>query len=338
MKRVLVTGCAGFIGSYVCTKFIENGFSVVGIDDLNDYYDVSLKIDRLKFLGVHFEHGMSSISTLYYERFKFIHASIEADATWNDIEFYAPFDLVINLAAQAGVRKSLVDPQPYINSNIIGFQKVIDFCVRKNIALIYASSSSVYGKSLKQPFEENFDCNEPESLYAATKRSNELVAYSYNKTHGLRSIGLRFFTVYGPWGRPDMAPMLFANSAITDKRISVFNNGNQFRDFTYISDIVEGIFLVAQMFDVVFLNARILNIGRGTPVALMDFIRFLEIEFDISYNLEFLPEQSGDVPLTFASTDLLKKLTGFSPKIDLGTGIHLFVDWYKTYYNHNPRL
>lgn len=338
MKRILVTGCAGFIGSYVCLKFIESGCSVVGIDNMNDYYDVSLKIDRLKLLGVHFDPDTCSFSNFNNDKFKFIHSSIEADSTWSNIELNEPFDLVINLAAQAGVRKSLVDPHPYINSNIIGFQKVIDFCVRKSTPLIYASSSSVYGKSIKQPFEETFDCNEPESLYAATKRSNELIAYSYIKTHGLKSIGLRFFTVYGPWGRPDMAPMLFANSAISDKRISVFNNGNQSRDFTYISDIVDGIFLIAQKFDYVFNNAKILNIGRGTPVGLMDFIKFLEIEFNITYNLDFLPEQSGDVPITFASTSLLNSLTDFAPKIDLKTGIQLFVDWYKNYYNHKGQI
>ena len=333
MKRILVTGCAGFIGSYVCLKYIDSGCTVVGIDNLNDYYDVDLKIERLKILGINFDPVTSS-SKSNNDKFIFIHASIEDYSTWSRQELSLSFDLVINLAAQAGVRKSLIDPDPYINSNIIGFQKVIDFCVRKELPLIYASSSSVYGKSTKQPFEENFDCNEPESLYAATKRSNEIIAYSYIKTHGLKSIGLRFFTVYGPRGRPDMAPMLFAKSAISDRRISVFNNGNQSRDFTYITDIVEGIFLIASKFDFVFANANILNIGRGAPVGLMDFIRNLEVEFDIAFDLEFLPEQPGDVPLTFASTTLLNKLTGFEPKVDLQTGIHLFVNWYKKYYNH----
>jgi UDP-glucuronate 4-epimerase len=315
-------------------KFLESDYYVVGIDNLNDYYDVGLKKDRLKYLGLHF-HNDSLTFTSSNPNFEFIHSSIESISTWNHICLDKKFDFVINLAAQAGVRKSLIDPHPYIYSNIVGFQNVIDFCVKESIPLLYASSSSVYGKSEQQPFEEDFDCNEPESLYAATKRANELFAYSYSKTKKLKAIGLRFFTVYGPWGRPDMAPMLFANAATSDRKICVFNNGNQFRDFTHISDIVNGIFLIAQQFNSIVEEAVILNIGRGEPVGLMDFIRNLENEFDIKYEIDYLPEQSGDVPLTFASTKLLSKLTGFSPKIDLKTGVKEFVDWYKNYYNSN---
>lgn len=331
MKNILVTGCAGFIGSFVCQRLLEKGNLVIGIDNLNNYYDVDLKKNRLKFLGINFTNSIDYNHE--NPNFKFIYGSIENESTWDIINNMAiNFDFVINLAAQAGVRESLKNPKSYIFSNILGFQNVIMFCVNNNIRLLYASSSSVYGKSNIQPFEENFNCDSPESLYAATKRSNELVAYSYFCTHKLKSIGLRFFTVYGPWGRPDMAPMLFAKSATSNKKIKIYNNGNQMRDFTFISDIVDGIINILDQFDKVCSETMILNIGKGSPVGLMNFISYLEKEFQIEFIKEYLPEQPGDVPLTYASTKLLSRLTQFQPTISLDTGVKLFVEWYKKYH------
>jgi UDP-glucuronate 4-epimerase len=327
---ILITGIAGFIGFHTSMRMIRNGHIVVGIDNLNDYYDPSLKIDRLSQLGVvKIENEWVSNN----DSLHFIFGDISDINTWSNLIDFK-IDSVIHLAAQAGVRYSLVNPFAYVNSNILGFQYLMDFCVEAKIYnILYASSSSVYGKSEIQPLKESQICNTPESFYAATKISNEAVAYSYFKTKGLNTIGLRFFTVYGPWGRPDMAPFLFAMSSVNLSSIQVFNNGLQMRDFTFIDDIVDGIEL---SFDYLnfsgFNNAIVLNLGRGNPINLLRFIKILELNLGVTLVKEFKPAQIGDVNVTYADTTLISTLTGYSPKYDLEDGIKIFIDWFKEYY------
>jgi UDP-glucuronate 4-epimerase len=241
---------------------------------------------------------------------------------------------VIHLAAQAGVRYSLLNPDAYITSNIIGFQYMLDFCVEQNITnFLYASSSSVYGKNSIQPFLETEECNQPESLYAATKKSNELTAFAYYKTKNISSIGMRFFTVYGPWGRPDMAPMLFADAALNNKEISVFNNGNQKRDFTYIDDIINAIILLLDYINSNSINkADVINIGKGSPVSLIEFIELIELNLNKKINKKLVKEQLGDVPVTFANISKLIEYTTFTPMTKLDDGLKLFCDWYIKYF------
>ena len=330
MKAILVTGCAGFIGFHVTKALLENGKRVIGIDSLNDYYDVQLKIDRLREIGIDFKVS-NSTSPLSIENFDFYHADISEPLTWELLSNFK-IDGIIHLAAQAGVRYSLENPMAYLKSNIIGFQRVIDFALMVNGPFIYASSSSVYGLNSKQPFLETESCNNPESFYAATKKSNEMVASSYFSTKGLKSVGLRFFTVYGPWGRPDMAPMLFAKAANGNGEIKVFNGGNQSRDFTYIEDIVEGIFAVFSKFHEKINGAEVLNIGRGEPVSLIDFINLVEMNFGTKFNKILMPKQPGDVNVTYASTLKLQELFGYEPNVTLENGISKFANWYKSYY------
>ena len=328
--RILVTGAAGFIGFHLTRKLLDESHEVLGLDNLNNYYSIGLKKDRLKMLGItSIEPGVFKYKN---ENFTFILGDL---SDHNCIEVFKgfKFDLVIHLAAQAGVRYSLTNPLSYINSNLIGFQNIVDFCANNNLKLIYASSSSVYGKNSVAPFSEDEACTMPESLYAATKRSNELVAYSYLKTKSLSSIGLRFFTVYGPWGRPDMAPMLFANAAIKNNPIDVYNFGNQQRDFTYIDDIVLGILECAKFIESqVEPYCNVFNIGRGKPEKLMDFINLLEREFNHKFVLNYLEHQKGDVEQTYANTQKLKSITGFESKISLSEGIKHFASWYKKYF------
>jgi UDP-glucuronate 4-epimerase len=333
----LVTGIAGFIGYHLAKKLIIEGYHVLGLDNLNDYYDKSLKIDRLANLGIFLDGNipdMVDLKIIDGENITFIYSDISKQNVWDALANYR-INKVIHLAAQAGVRFSLDAPMKYVSSNLVGFQNVIDFCVNNKIyKFIYASSSSVYGKDSLQPFNENESCINPESLYAATKRSNELVAKSYFNTKDISSFGLRFFTVYGPWGRPDMAPMLFANAALNEKKINVFNHGNQSRDFTYIDDIIDGIFKIMRYIEnQEFKGAKVVNIGRGEPVNLLDFIEILEENLGYSVRKEFLPAQPGDVEVTYANTNLLSELTGYIPKIDLRDGIRHFCNWYTTYYS-----
>ena len=333
----LVTGIAGFIGYHLAKKLIIEGYYVLGIDNLNDYYDTNLKIDRLANLGIFLDGNILDLVDLKAidgENITFIYSDISKPNVWDTLANYR-INKVIHLAAQAGVRFSLDAPMNYVSSNLVGFQNVIDFCVNNKInKFIYASSSSVYGKDSLQPFNENESCSNPESLYAATKRSNELVAKSYFNTKDISSFGLRFFTVYGPWGRPDMAPMLFANAALNEKKINVFNHGNQSRDFTYIDDIIDGIFKIMRYIEISdFKGAKVVNIGRGEPVNLLDFIEILEENLGCSVRKEFLPAQPGDVVVTYANTNLLSELTGYIPKIDLRDGIRHFCNWYTAYYS-----
>jgi UDP-glucuronate 4-epimerase len=322
MPRVLITGAAGFIGMHTAIRFLKEGWDVVGIDNLNDYYSVSLKRDRLNLI----------LSTSEEEKKEFRFYERDLNSTvWQEMATES-FSALIHLAAQAGVRYSLENPQAYIESNILGFQSVLDFVSLTKIPrFIYASSSSVYGKSADQPFDEEAACVHPESYYAATKKTNELMAYAYFKTKKIRSVGLRFFTVYGPWGRPDMAPFLFVDSAFKGKEISVFNHGNQKRDFTFVNDIVEGILSSVEGFHLVN-GAEIFNIGNGKPTGLMDFISVIEDCTGRKLQKQLVDAQVGDVEVTFADTKKLSSTFGYKPRITLEEGISEFVHWYKGYY------
>ena len=322
MPRVLITGAAGFIGMHSAIRFLSEGWDVVGLDNLNDYYSVTLKQDRIS--------EITRAALKFGQSFEMFKADLNSDI-WINLRLFE-FEAIIHLAAQAGVRYSIENPRAYLDSNILGFQSVLEFVSKSGInRFLYASSSSVYGKNSSQPFSENAACDSPESYYASTKRANELMAKSYFNTKGLSSIGLRFFTVYGPWGRPDMAPMLFANAGNSDRIIKVFNNGKQERDFTYIDDIVEGIFLLATIED--FPNQSLVcNIGNGKPIGLMDFISLLEKSIGREFRKEFVPAQKGDVESTYADTSLLESLVDYKAKVTLDRGIPLFIDWYNSYF------
>jgi UDP-glucuronate 4-epimerase len=291
---------------------------------MNEYYSVDLKKDRIT--------EINNVAMNSMKGFSFFKEDLNS-SIWDELTEYN-FDAVVHLAAQAGVRYSIENPRAYLESNVLGFQSVIEFVERHSIGrFVYASSSSVYGKSSMQPFTETESCNQPESYYAATKKSNELMAQSYFKTKGVRSIGLRFFTVYGPWGRPDMAPYLFAKAAFNGEPIKVFNHGNQKRDFTYVGDIVEGIFLSVEDFEKVK-GAEIFNIGFGAPTGLMDFIS--EIESATSRELEksLVEAQLGDVEVTYANTQKLQSTFGYSPKVGLEEGVSNFIEWFKSYHEN----
>ena len=335
--KVLVTGAAGFIGYHVALKLLERGDTVIGVDNLNDYYDVSLKEARLA--SIH-EHPNA-------ENFKFLKLDLAEQVSTASLFQDEEPERVIHLAAQAGVRYSLQNPHAYITSNIVAFTNVLEACrVNKVQHLVYASSSSVYGGNTKMPFSECDSVDHPVSLYAATKKANELMAHTYSHLYELPTTGLRFFTVYGPWGRPDMSPFLFADAIFNDKPIKVFNHGHMMRDFTYIDDIVEGIIGVLDKpatpdssFDADNPNPssslapyRIFNIGNSQPEKLMDFISYLELAIGKVANKEFLPMQLGDVQATYADTYALESWLGFKPRVGLQQGISQFVQWYSGFY------
>lgn len=314
-SNILVTGAAGFIGAAVSKKLCQLGYNVIGIDNINDYYDVNLKYHRLDDL-------------LKMDNFTFIKKDISYDMSSFFNEYN--FDIIIHLAAQAGVRYSITNPESYIMSNLVGFGNILEGCRKQKCKLLFASSSSVYGMNEKTPYSEDDVVDNPISLYAATKKSNELMAHSYSHLYNLTTIGLRFFTVYGPMGRPDMAPMLFANAIANEKTIKVFNYGDLMRDFTYIDDIVNGIIKIMNS-DIE--GYEIFNIGKGNPDKLMDFIKILELEIGKKSIKEFLPMQDGDVYITYADTTKLKNKVGYEPKVSLKEGIHNFIEWYKKYNN-----
>ncbi len=323
-KTYLITGAAGFIGYHLSKEILGRGGSVIGIDNMNDYYDVSLKEHRLSFLKEN-------------DRFTFIKADISDKAAIFKIFEDNKIDCVVNLAAQAGVRYSIENPDAYINSNIIGFFNILEACRHYPVDhLLYASSSSVYGGNKKLPFSTEDKVDNPISLYAATKKSNELMAYSYSKLYGIKSTGLRFFTVYGPMGRPDMAAFLFADAITHDRPIKVFNNGNMKRDFTYVDDIVAGIMNILPnppLPDEGGVNYKVYNIGNNHPEDLMDFIGTLERALGKEAKKEFLPLQPGDVPATYADvTDLMNDF-GFKPDTSIEEGLGRFAAWYKEYYH-----
>jgi UDP-glucuronate 4-epimerase len=331
---ILVTGAAGFIGFHVSKRLLEEGHIVIGLDNLNDYYDVKLKESRLAQIDNH-------------PNFKFIKVGLEERENINSIfKEYCP-RIVINLAAQAGVRYSLENPQAYIDSNIVGFTNILEACRSFNLEhLIYASSSSVYGANESLPFSVHDNVDHPISLYAATKKSNELMAHTYSHLFDLPTTGLRFFTVYGPWGRPDMALFLFTRAIINNEPIKVFNNGNMQRDFTYVDDIVESIFRLTKSParpnkkwsglnpdpGTSYAPYRVFNIGNNNPINLMDFITAIEEKLGIEAKKEFLPLQAGDVPSTFADVEDLIREVNFKPKTQIKDGITNFIDWYIDYY------
>lgn len=339
MKRILITGVAGFIGFHIVQKLVmKEDIQLVGIDNINDYYDVDLKYDRLKACGINkalISYGAYTVSQKY-TNYTFAKIDIADSEQLKRVFEEGNFDFVIHMAAQAGVRYSLTNPEAYVHSNLVGFSNVLECSRMFNIKhLVYASSSSVYGMSTKTPFTEEDNVDYPVSFYAATKKSNELMAHSYSHLYQLPTTGLRLFTVYGPWGRPDMAPVIFANSIIEGKPLKLFNEGNLFRDFTYIDDVVEGI--------IATLNVipdkrdkrpyyRIFNIGHSDPVNLLDFVQTLESALGKKAVFDMQPMQPGDVKITYADTSELEKYTHYKPSISLKEGITAFVDWYKHYF------
>lgn len=336
MSKILVTGAAGFIGFHVSKKLIDLGFEVYGIDNLNAYYDVRLKLDRLKELGIDIQSELfmrqQEVKSGSNEKFRFSQMDLVDEHRLDHLFLKEKFDAVINLAAQAGVRYSIENPKAYIQANVVGFMNILEACRSNQIKhLIYASSSSVYGNQQKVPFSEKDRVDHPISLYAATKKSNELMAHVYSHLYGLKTTGLRFFTVYGPWGRPDMAPFLFTKAILSETPIKVFNNGDLMRDFTYIEDIVKGIIEVL-ITDKIQENYNIYNIGNNTPVKLLDFIQAVELACNKKAQLDFYPMQDGDVYQTFADIEDLKAVTGYIPKVKINEGIQEFVNWYKAYF------
>jgi len=332
--KVLITGAAGFIGSFLASRLLERGDTVVGIDNLNDYYDVNLKQARLERLATR-------------EKFRFEKLDIADHGGMAALFRRERFDVVVNIAAQAGVRYSIENPDPYIQSNIVGFCNILEGCRHSKVGhLVYASSSSVYGANTKLPFSEHDNIDHPISLYAATKKANELMAHSYAHLYGLPCTGLRFFTVYGPWGRPDMALFKFTKNILEGKPIPVFNNGNMVRDFTYVDDIVEGVIRVidrpaqpdsdwdGSAPDPARSRApyRIYNIGNNQPVQLMRYIEVLEKCLGKKAQVEMLPMQPGDVPATMADVSALENDIGYRPRTTVEEGVPRFVEWYRSYY------
>lgn len=325
-KKYLVTGAAGFIGFHLSKRLLEAGAEVVGFDNINDYYDTSLKYDRLKILQE-------------YKSFNFIKGDLSDKDAVDRLFSEGRFDLVVNLAAQAGVRYSIDHPEAYIQSNILGFFNILEACRHseklsgKRVEhLLYASSSSVYGNNKKIPFSVDDDVSHPISLYAATKKSNELMAFTYSHLYGLPTTGLRFFTVYGPWGRPDMACFLFTNKIMRGEKIQVFNYGNMQRDFTYVDDIVTGVMNMLCNPPEGTDPAKVYNIGNNKPEQLMHFIEVLEGKLGRAAEKEYLPMQAGDVPMTYADVDALMKDFDFKPNTTIDEGLTKFVEWYKEYY------
>ena len=336
MKKILVTGAAGFIGSHLSLKLLADNRQVVGLDNLNDYYDVNLKKARLARLEAK-------------EGFSFVKCDLEDKATIDKLFKEQKFDAVVNLAAQAGVRYSLTNPDAYIQSNIVGFLNILEACRHNKIKhLVYASSSSVYGANTNMPFAVENNVDHPVSLYAASKKSNELMAHTYSHLYGLPTTGLRFFTVYGPWGRPDMALFLFTKAILSGEPIDVFNHGKMRRDFTYIDDIVEGVYRT-------LLNTaqpnpnwdgnkpdpssskapyKIYNIGNNDPVELMEMINTIEKVLGKEAKKNMMDIQPGDVPETYANVDALMRDVNFKPATPLAHGIEKFVEWYRSYYNN----
>ena len=347
--KFLVTGTAGFIGFHLTNRLLAEGHTVVGIDSINDYYDVSIKYSRLAFAGIHqadIQYNVPVVSKTKND-YTFYQLQLEDKQQLAAIFKQYGFDVVVNLAAQAGVRYSLINPDAYINSNIVGFVNILECSRHNNVGhLVYASSSSVYGLNDVNPFSTAQNVDHPVSLYAASKKSNELMAHVYSHLFNIPTTGLRFFTVYGPWGRPDMALFIFTKAILEGRPIQVFNNGLMERDFTYIDDIVEGIFRVAlnppkpdagwlaSKSDASASSApyKVYNIGNNAPVKLMDFISAAENELGITAIKEFMPIQPGDVPATYADVYDLVRDMGYKPATTVNHGIKMFISWYRSYY------
>jgi UDP-glucuronate 4-epimerase len=332
--KILVTGAAGFIGMHTVQKMAVLGHEVIGIDNVNAYYETDLKYARLAELGIKREDLEYNKKVNGNTNIQFILLDIQDAGNLNSLFATQKFDVVIHLAAQAGVRYSITNPRDYIDSNIIGFYNILEACRNFPLQhLVFASSSSVYGNTDKVPFSEQQNTDAPVSFYAATKKSNEVMAHSYSELYKMKITGLRFFTVYGPWGRPDMAPTLFAKAGIESKPIKVFNEGNQSRDFTYIDDIVQGIQIVSQK-PPAETNFRMLNIGNGNPVNLMEFIKLMELSIGKPFQYQMMPAQKGDVKSTYADVSEIQKL-GYKATTSLELGIPKFINWFLNYYTSN---
>lgn len=345
--RILVTGTAGFIGFHLANELAKRGDEVVGIDCINDYYDVNLKLARLEFAGFSKDEikDLKLIISKKYSNLQFIKADLLDLKTLEMLFSTFKFDVVVNLAARAGVRYSIINPHAYAQSNIIGFLNLLE-CARKYKTknFVYASSSSVYGLNQKMPFSEHDGTNHPISLYAASKKSNELMAHTYSHLFGIPTTGLRFFTVYGPWGRPDMALFLFLDAAVKNKSINVFNNGAMKRDFTYIDDIISGVISCVDNpakpnlefvgVDPASSSApfKIYNIGNSAPIELMDYIKAIETKLNKTLEKNYLPMQPGDVAATYADVSELTIDFDYKPKTSVNEGVAKFVDWYADYY------
>lgn len=336
--KILVTGAAGFIGFHTINRLVERGDEVVGLDNINDYYAVELKYARLEAAGITQEEAQQAkhpVQSRVWSGYRFVRADLTDKAFLDELFAAEGFDAVINLAAQAGVRYSIENPYAYIQSNINGFLNVLEACRHFPVRhLVYASSSSIYGLNDKIPYAESDMTDRPVSLYAATKKSNELMAHAYSKLYGIPATGLRFFTVYGPWGRPDMSPSLFLSAILEGRPIRIFNHGDMYRDFTYIDDIVRGVCAVLDRAPAVNadgVRAAVYNIGNSEPVALMDFIGAIERAAGCEAVKEFLPMQPGDVYRTYADTSALERDFGYRPSTPLQEGINRFCAWYQHY-------
>jgi len=349
--KILVTGTAGFIGYHMAQRLIARGHEVVGLDSINDYYDPAIKYARLDKTGIKRDNVAYNklLSSSTFDNYQFVQLNLEDKSKIDTLFESQRFDKVCHLAAQAGVRYSLINPQAYIDSNIVGFQHILEACRHHDIQhLAYASSSSVYGLNESMPFSTRDNVDHPVSLYAASKKSNELMAHTYSHLFGLPTTGLRFFTVYGPWGRPDMALFLFTKAILDDRPIDVFNYGNMQRDFTYIDDIAEGIVRVinnppegnpswsGKMPDPSSSKApyKIYNIGNSTPVKLMDFIEAIEQALDKTAQKNMMPIQPGDVPATWADVTDLSEDLDYQPSTPIHEGVNRFIAWYKEYYGY----
>lgn len=348
--KILVTGSAGFIGSYVCKHLLERGDEVVGLDNVNSYYDINLKYGRLETLGICREavDWYKIVQSENFENFRFIRMNLEDRQVMQMLFANEHFEKVVNLAAQAGVRYSIENPHAYVESNVSGFLNVLEGCRHNGVKhLVYASSSSVYGLNGKVPFSEKDSIAHPVSLYAATKKSNELMAHTYSHLYSIPSTGLRFFTVYGPWGRPDMSPFLFTDAILHGRPIKVFNHGDMLRDFTYIDDIVEGVLRVIDNIPSGNLSwdskspdpststapYKIYNIGNSQPIKLMDFIAAIEEATGHKAEKDYLPMQPGDVYQTNADTTSLQQELGFKPDKSIKKGVKETVEWYRSFYH-----
>ena len=337
MKTVLITGVAGFIGYHLAEKLIEKNIKVVGIDNINDYYTVQLKYDRLKELGINQEFasnfGQKVLSSKHEEKMIFYRMNLEDKESLAQLFKTYSFDAVVNMAAQAGVRYSIENPDAYGQSNLVGFLNILECCRNYNVKkLLYASSSSIYGNSSDVPFSIDQNVDHPISLYAATKKANELMAHAYSHLYDFQTIGLRFFTVYGPWGRPDMAMFLFTDAILNHQPLKVFNHGDLSRDFTYIDDIIQGIDKILEDKNIKE-KYQLYNIGNSKPVQLMDFIKEVELSTGEKAILEMYPMQAGDVNQTWADVQDLKEKFGYNPNYPVDKGVYNFVQWYRKYYN-----
>jgi UDP-glucuronate 4-epimerase len=348
--KFLITGTAGFIGFHLAKKILERGDEVIGLDNINDYYDVNLKFSRLETTGIDRNAAAewhTKVSSTVYPSYSFVRMNLEDKEQLMDLFKTEKFDVVVNLAAQAGVRYSLTNPDAYIDANIVGFLNILEACRHHPVKhLVYASSSSVYGANTKMPFSIHHNVDHPVSLYATSKKANELMAHTYSHLFNIPTTGLRFFTVYGPWGRPDMALFLFTEAILKDEPIDVFNEGKMKRDFTYVDDIVEGVVRVADRPaakneewsstepdpGTSYAPYRVYNIGNSNPVLLMDFVEAIEKKIGKEAKKNLLPLQPGDVPASHADVEDLTRDTGYRPDTPIQKGIDAFIEWYREYY------